>query len=458
MDALSAAPRLFQRNTAHGRFGLFLYIGFAVGVATPPGKGEALLHRLLEFSIIRWLVRIGLAKRQRAIEQRLLNFNQQRAHRSRDPVLVDERLPFFPRTVASRQHHRILRHILRAQFHPQRNAAHFPVVKLESRAGAFALVELHPNVGVHELRAQAPRALHHAGFFFVRFINRHDHNLDGRQPRRKNQTLVVTVHHDDRAHETRRKPPRSGPAEFLHPGLVQIFNFESLGEILPQIMRRPGLQRLAVAHHRFDRVRSVRPGESLGVRFFAGDHRHRRFFHREIGVDVQHLPCFGFRFFLRRVRGVPFLPKKFQGPQKKFGAQLPTHHAVPLVDQHRQVAVRLNPFRIGPADNRFGRRPDHQRLFQLFATPMRHHRQLRRKSGHVRFFLIDKTARNQHRKRRVDVPRSLEPPVQLRRNVLPQRPAVRPHNHAPAHRRIIRQFRPRHQLVVPLREIFRPRR
>src|ERR1700734_3038218 len=102
MNALSAAPRLFQRNTTHGRFGLFLYIGFAVGVAAPPGKGEALFHRLLEFSIIRWLVRIGLAKRQRAIEQRLLNFNQQRAHRSRDPVLVDERLPFFPRTVASR--------------------------------------------------------------------------------------------------------------------------------------------------------------------------------------------------------------------------------------------------------------------------------------------------------------------------------------------------------------------
>src|ERR1700677_1212958 len=148
MDALSAAPRLFQRNTAHGRFGLFLYIGFAVGIAAPPRKGEALFHRLLEFSIIRWLVRIGLAKRQRAIEQRLLNLNQQRAHRSRDPVLVDERLPFFPRTVASRQHHRILRYILRAQFHPQRNAAHFPVVKLESRAGAFALVELHPNVGV----------------------------------------------------------------------------------------------------------------------------------------------------------------------------------------------------------------------------------------------------------------------------------------------------------------------
>jgi len=109
-------------------------------------------------------------------------------------------------------------------------------------------------------------------------------------------------------------------------------------------------------------------------------------------------------------------------------------------------------------DNRFRSRPDHQRLRQLFPAPNRHHRQFRRKSLHVMLLFVDKTSRNQQRKRHILVSRSLKSPVQRRLHVLPQRPSIRPHNHAPAHRRIIRQLRLQHQLVVPLRKIFCPRR
>ena len=47
--------------------------------------------------------------------------------------------------------------------------------------------------------------------------------------------------------------------------------------------------------------------------------------------------------------------------------------------------------------------------------------------------------------------------VQRLLNVLPQRPAVRPDDHAAAHRRVIGQLGFQNQLVVPLRKIFRAR-
>ena len=68
-------------------------------------------------------------------------------------------------------------------------------------------------------------------------------------------------------------------------------------------------------------------------------------------------------------------------------------------------------------------------------------------------FLVDKAAGNQQRKRHVLVPGGFEAPIQPLLNVFPQRPAVRPHDHAAAHRRVVRQLRLQHQLVVPLRKI-----
>ena len=67
------------------------------------------------------------------------------------------------------------------------------------------------------------------------------------------------------------------------------------------------------------------------------------------------------------------------------------------------------------------------------------------------FSLSMKLPRNQQRKGRVHVAGGLEAAVERRGNVFPERPAVGPHDHAAAHRRVIRQFRAQNQLVVPLR-------
>ena len=85
---------------------------------------------------------------------------------------------------------------------------------------------------------------------------------------------------------------------------------------------------------------------------------------------------------------------------------------------------------------------------------MRDHGQLGRKAFHVRFFLFDEAARNQQGKRGVDVAGGLEALVERLLDVFPQRPAVRAHDHAAAHRRVVGQFRFQDELVVPFGKIF----
>ena len=233
---------------------------------------------------------------------------------------------------------------------------------------------------------------------------------------------------------------------------------KALAKFWPEIVRRARLQRFAVAHHGFDRVGLVGAGETLGGRLAAGNHRNGRFVHGEVGVDIEHLARFGFGFLERGVRGVALLPEKFQRAQKEFGAQFPAHHAVPLIDEHRQIAIGLNPFRVSVADDGFRSGPDHQRLFQLFAAADGDHGQFGRKAGDVRLLFFDEALRNQQRKRGVHVAGGLEAVVERLLNVFPQRPAVGPHDHAAAHGRVVGQLGLQDELVIPFGEVFGARR
>src|SRR5579872_4548475 len=110
------------------------------------------------------------------------------------------------------------------------------------------------------------------------------------------------------------------------------------------------------------------------------------------------------------------------------------------------------------ADDGLRSRTDDQWLFEFFTASVRDDSQLRRESRDVRLFLANETLRNQERKRRVHVSGSLESPVELRSDVLPQRPAIGAHDHATANRSVIGKLGPQHKLVVPFGKIFRARR
>ena len=236
--------------------------------------------------------------------------------------------------------------------------------------------------------------------------------------------------------------------------LVEVTNLEGFREILAEIVRSAGLEGLAVAHHGFDRKGLIRSGETLGIGLAARDDGDGGFVHCKVGVDVQHLARFGFRFGQRGVRGVALLPEKFERAEEKLGAKFPADHAIPLIDQHRQVAIGLNPLRVGVADDGLGSGADNQRLFQLFAAAVRYDRELGRESRYVGFFLVYEAARNQQRECGVHVARGLEAAVQRGGDVLPERPAVGTDDHAAAHGSVVRQFCPQYELVIPFGKIF----
>src|ERR1700723_3841134 len=134
VDAFAGAAGLFEGNATHGRFGFFLNAGFAIGVAAPPGKGETFFDRQLEFSVVGRLGGVGFAKREGAIEERLLNFLEELPDGGGNSLLRDKRLAVFSGTVAAGQNHRTFGDIPVLAFQASTAAAHFPVCEFEAGA------------------------------------------------------------------------------------------------------------------------------------------------------------------------------------------------------------------------------------------------------------------------------------------------------------------------------------
>ena len=100
-----------------------------------------------------------------------------------------------------------------------------------------------------------------ACFFFWR--DRDDHNVCRRDARRQNQTIIIGVRHDQRADHARGHAPARRPAEFLFAVARLKLNPAGAREILAKEMRRAGLHRFAVLHHRLDAQRLHRAGKTF---------------------------------------------------------------------------------------------------------------------------------------------------------------------------------------------------
>jgi hypothetical protein len=88
-------------------------------------------------------------------------------------------------------------------------------------------------------------------------------------------------------------------------------------------------------------------------------------FLREVAIDFEHLERLVARLVGGGMRGVALLPEELAGAQEHARAHFPADDVGPLVDQHRQVAPRLDPARERGANDHFGGRADDQRLFEL---------------------------------------------------------------------------------------------
>ncbi len=301
-------------------------------------------------------------------------------------------------------------------------------------------------------------ALRQHGLAPVVAADRHDHDLIRRDERRQHEPAVVAVDHDDGADEPRRHAPRRAP-DVLHRLVARLErDVERLREILAEVVRRAGLQRAAVAHQRFDRIGPERAGKLLALALHALDDRHREHRLAHLGVEVENLQRLGLGLRLGLVGRVPLLPEKLGRPQERTRHLLPADDVRPLIDEDRQIAPRLHPFRVHRADDRLGRRPDDELLLELLAAAVRHVGDLRRKAFDVLRFLVQEAFGNEQREVRVHVAGRLDPRIERLLNQLPDRVAVRPDDHAALDRRVVGQLRAADDVEVPAREVLRARR
>ena len=120
------------------------------------------------------------------------------------------------------------------------------------------------------------------------------------------------MRHDERPDQARRDAPARRVHVFQLPVLVEELDIRALREVLPQIMARAHLQRLAVLHHAFDALRVHSAGEPFAFRLVAAHHRHAHHVLGDVRVDIQHPRDFLARLRLRRVRRVPLLPQELR--------------------------------------------------------------------------------------------------------------------------------------------------
>ena len=233
---------------------------------------------------------------------------------------------------------------------------------------------------------------------------------------------------------------------------------KALSEVRAQVMRRTGLQGAAVPHHALDRKGPDRSGEALAGRLLALDDRHGRHLagRGRVQAEREHGLPHGVR--LVGVRGVALLPEELGGAQEHARPHLPADHVGPLIQQHGQVPVGADPLGHHLADDRLGRGPDDELLFQLLAAGVRDDRELGREPLDVLRLALQVAFRDQQREVRVLMTGLLDPPVQVGLQQLPEPVAVGPDDHRALDRAAVDQLGLEDQFVIPGGEVFALRR
>ncbi len=119
-------------------------------------------------------------------------------------------------------------------------------------------------------------------------------------------------------------------------------------------MRCSRLQSLAILHHRLDCIGVECSGETFVSRFDTLDNGHCHILFSKIGIEINHLYGASFRFLGCSMGTVAFLPQELGSAKEHACTHFPAHNVGPLVAQHRQITVAVNPVLISSPYNGFG--------------------------------------------------------------------------------------------------------
>ncbi len=247
---------------------------------------------VVEIPLVADLHRVLLAEGVRPGEQRVLDVVENAGN------LRHERLPFQRgalgvRLVPTPEEHGVLLDLPGADLDPQRNPF-FDPLPAPSPAD-LARVDLDDKTPAvvgpgSELPGQSIRVGHHRLAFVLLLEYRQQHDVGRGRARRHDDAVVIAVGHDHAADQPGGGAPRGGPGILLLlVGRLEL-DLGGAGEILPEKVGRPGLERLAVLHHGLDAQGIHRPGKALGSGLGALDDRHRQDLLRKPRINVEHQP------------------------------------------------------------------------------------------------------------------------------------------------------------------------
>ena len=118
--------------------------------------------------------------------------------------------------------------------------------------------------------------------------NGNDNDLYGSYSRRKNESAVVAVSHDNCADETGRNAPACLVGVNALVFLICVLNVESLCETVTEVVRCSCLKCLAVVHESLDSVCGFSSGELVALGLFALYNGHSEGLLAEVCVDIEH--------------------------------------------------------------------------------------------------------------------------------------------------------------------------
>ena len=286
--------------------------------------------------------------------------------------------------------------------------------------------------------------------------------------RRKHQTVVVGVRHDEGTHKTCGDTPGVSPYIFRFVVLINESYVEGLCKILAKVVGCTRLKRLAVLHHGFDCVCVECTGKALVGTLHTLDNRHSHIFLGEFGVEVNHLHGTCLRLFSCSMSAMALLPEEFGGAEEHAGTHFPAHHVGPLIAEHGKVAVGMNPVLVGTPDYGLGCRADYKFLLEaslrvddytcairiVLETVVGNNCALLGKALHMLRLAAEIRFGNKQREVGVLYTCLLEHFVEGVLHLLPYGVAIGFDDHAAAHSRLLGQIGLHNEVVIPLGVVF----
>ena len=277
-----------------------------------------------------------------------------------------------------------------------------------------------------------------------------DDDLDRRDLRGQNQTVVVAVRHDNSADHTGGGAP--GGLERVLKLIVAPSegHIVSAGKLIAEVVGGRALEGLAVLHHALNGIGRFGAGELLLVGLAAADDGNGKDVFKEVGIAAQLLLGLSLCLLGGFVDGVSLLPPELTRAQERPRGLFPANDGAPLVVEHRQLAVGVQHIVPVVAEHGLGCGSEGKTLLQLLAAAHGHPCDLRGKAVDQLALLLQKALGDQNGHCNIDVTGLFEHAVHDVLNILPNGIAIGTQNGKALYGGILHQLRLAADVGIPL--------